>query len=104
MRHEKDDLHPFRTDKVNSGVKPTPLPFPLSIALNCSRKHRPERSLCKKPRPKSCIISLKSPATQMSGFVAGIFPNRSIKSSAALVRFRITKFERSNSNLFNIKN
>ena len=65
VRHEEDDLHPFRTDKVNSGVKPHSSPFPLPIALNRSRKHRPETSLCKKPRPKSCIISLESPATQL---------------------------------------
>jgi hypothetical protein len=104
VRHEEDDFHPFGTDKVNSGVKLHPSRFPLLIALKCSRKHRPERSLCKKLRPKTCIINLKGPAAQMSEFVAGIFPDRSIKWSAVLIRFSVTKFERSSSNLFNIKN
>jgi hypothetical protein len=62
-------------------------PVPSFNAMKCSRKHQPRRSLCKKLRSKPCIINLKSPATQLSGFVAGIFRNCSIKSSAALVRF-----------------
>jgi hypothetical protein len=86
-----------------SGVKPYPTRFPSMDALKCSRKHRPERGLCKKLRLKPCIIKLKALQTQLFGFVPGIFRKRSCKSLAAVRQACVTRFERSNANLFNNK-
>jgi hypothetical protein len=40
VRHEEDDLHPFRTDKVNSGVKLHPSRFPEAGEIRLRRSCR----------------------------------------------------------------